>query len=81
MNYEYIMLTYSKDGISIDKKVIAGTKVEGEWLQRTVTTIEVDWIIYCVRGVAPVNDPIYDPSTSESLHLELLATGEIILSE
>ena len=81
MTYEYTLLTFNKDGLSIDKKVIAGTKVDGERLHRTVATIEDDWIIYCVRGVAPANEPTYDPSTSESLHLELLATGEIILSD
>lgn len=80
LNYEYNLLTFNKDGLSVDKKVIAGTKVEGEELQRTVATIEDDWIIYCVRGVAPANNPVYDSSTSESLHLELLATGEIIYS-
>lgn len=81
MNYEYVLITFNKEGLSIDKKIIAGTKVEGNQLQRTVATIEDDWIIYCVRGVANANNPVYDSSTSESLHLELLATGEIIYSE
>ncbi len=81
MTYEYVMVTYTKKGISINKRIIAGTKTDGEQLLRTVATIEEDWIIYCVRGVAPANDPSYDPTTSESLHLELLASGEIILSE
>ncbi len=80
MNYEYIMVTFDKKEVSINKKIIAGTKVEGDQLQRTVATIEDDWIIYCVRGVAPVNEPIYDSSTSESLHLELLASGEIVVT-
>jgi len=80
LNYEYHLLTFNKDGLSVDKKVIAGTKVEGNQLQRTVATIEDDWIIYCVRGTTAADNPIYDSSTSESLHLELLATGEIIFS-
>lgn len=80
LNYEYNLLTFNKDGLSIDKKVIAGTKVEGDQLQRTVATIEDDWIIYCVRGTTAADNPVYDSSTSESLHLELLATGEIIFS-
>jgi hypothetical protein len=80
LNYEYNLLTFNKDGLSIDKKVIAATKVDGNQLQRTVATIEDDWIIYCVRGVTAADNPIYDSTTSESLHLELLATGEIIFS-
>ncbi len=80
LNYEYNLLTFNKDGLSIDKKVIAGTKVDGDQLQRTVATIEDDWIIYCVRGTTAADNPVYDSSTSESLHLELLATGEIIFS-
>ncbi|MFK7809528.1 MAG: hypothetical protein AB8F74_17120 [Saprospiraceae bacterium] len=81
MTYEYVLITFNKDGISIDKKTIAGTKVEGDQLHRTVATIEDDWIIYCVRGTTAADNPVYDSSTSESLHLELLATGEIIYSE
>jgi hypothetical protein len=80
LNYEYVLLTFNKDGLTIDKKIIAGTKVEGNQLQRTVATIGEDWIIYCVRGITAADNPLYDSSTSESLYLELMANGEIVFS-
>ena len=81
MTYEYVLLTFDEKGISIDKRVIAGTKMIEDKLQRTVATIDDDWIIYCVRGAAPAHNPQYDPSLSKSIHYELLATGEIIISK
>ncbi len=81
MNYEYTLATYDKKGNPINKRVIAGTKAEGDMLERSVATIEEDWIIYCVRGVAPADETNYSPSSSQSHHLELLATGKIIISD
>lgn len=82
LTYEYILVTFTNKGLSINKMTIAGTKSEGDQLHRTVATIEDDWIIYCVRGVATTSttEPVYDPSLSESLHLELMASGEIVIS-
>jgi len=81
LTYEYILATYDKKGRLINKRVIAGTKANGEMLERSVATIEEDWIIYCVRGVAPADETNISPSSSQSLHLELLASGEIIVSD
>lgn len=82
LTYEYILVTYDEKGSQISKRVVAGTKAEGNMLERTVATIEEDWIIYCVRGVAPADEnKAFDPSSSQSLSLEILATGEIILSD
>jgi len=82
LTYEYILVTYDKKGSQISKRVVAGTKAIDDTLERTVATIDEDWIIYCVRGVAPADEnKTFDPSSSQSLSLEILATGEIILSE
>ncbi len=82
LTYEYILVTYDKKGSQISKRVVAGTKVIDNALERTVATIEEDWIIHCIRGVAPADEnKAFDPSSSQSLSLEILATGEIILSD
>ncbi len=81
MNYQYVLTTFSKKGILIDRKVIAGTYSDGETLIQSVATIEEDWIIYVVSGKKPANATSYDASSSKSFNLELLATGEIIRSD
>ncbi len=80
MSYQYVLATYTKKGILIDKAVIAGTYSDGKSLTKSVATIEEDWIIYIVSGQTAADAPTYDPSTSNAFDLELLATGEIITS-
>ena len=78
MNYQYVLTTFDKKGKLIDKSVIAGTYSDGKSLTKSVATIEEDWIIYIVSGQTAANASTYDPSTSNTFNLELLATGEII---
>lgn len=78
MNYEFTLATFDKKGRSIQKKVIAGTKLEQDLLVRSVATIDADWTIYVVGGIADKNGNNFDPSSSKSLRLELLADGEIV---
>ncbi|MEL6925366.1 MAG: hypothetical protein AAFO94_15065 [Bacteroidota bacterium] len=78
MNYEYVLITFSKKGELIDKRVIAGTKLNEELLVRSVATIDVDWVIYVVGGVADKDGNNFDPSSSQSLQFELLADGKIV---
>ena len=78
MNYEYVLVTFEKNGKPIDKKVIAGTKIEQDMLVRSVATIDTDWIIYVVGGIVDKNRDNYEASTSQSLQLQLLTTGEIM---
>lgn len=81
MNYQYVLITYDLKGVVIDRSVIAGTKVQDEMLIRSVATVDEDWIIYVVAGVAKANSDTFDPSSSKSFHLELLSTGKIISSD
>ena len=80
LKYDYIMITFTDKGEFIDKKVIAGTKVEDEALALVVATIDEDWIIHVVGGVSAATEINYDPSQSQSFQLELLPTGQIIQS-
>ena len=80
LNYQFVIATFDKKGNFIDKSIIAGTKAVGDSLVRSVATIDEDWIIYVMAGVASSNDQHYDPSNSKSFHLELLDNGKIINS-
>lgn len=80
MNYQFFLMTFDKKGSLIEKKMIAGTQVKGDSLLRTVATIEEDWTISSVAGVASTKDALaYDPATSLDSTLELLADGQIII--
>jgi len=78
MNYEFTLATFDKKGKSIQKRVIAGTKLEQDLLVRSVATIDAEWMIYVVGGIADKNGNNFDPSSSQSLQLELLADGKIV---
>lgn len=81
LNYEYILLTFDKKGVVLDKQIIAGTKTKDNALIRSVATIDEDWIIYMAGGVAPTNDETnYDAASTHTINLELLADGKIIPS-
>ena len=81
MNYTYYLTTYSKKGVVIDCKPIAGLEVleSGLILQR-VATIEDDWTIQIVEGIAKPDSINYDPTSSTIIDMELLSEGEIIFS-
>ncbi len=79
LNYEYKMVTFSKNGELIDGKVIAATITNQETIVRTVSTIDEDWIIHTVVGQQEVDTTSLNKK-SKSYTLELLGTGEIIFS-
>ncbi|MFK8104169.1 MAG: hypothetical protein AB8G15_16700 [Saprospiraceae bacterium] len=82
LNYEYILATFTKKGELIDKKVIAGTKSDGKSLTQSAATIDEDWIIYIVGGVALLQSTKnYEPTSSQSISFEMLPSGQIIAAE
>ena len=79
LNYEYILATFTKKGELIDKRTIAGTNSDGKSLVKSVATIDEDWVIYMVGGVAPIaSTKNYEPTSSQSINLELLPSGQIV---
>ena len=78
MNYLYTLVTFTKKGILIDKRVIAGTFSDGELLTQSVATIDEDWVIVVVSGQVSSSDSTYDASTSTVYKLELLPDGKIV---
>jgi hypothetical protein len=80
LEYEFYLVTFDKSGKTISHKRIAGTFKDSNQITHMVATIDSDWIIYIVVGQADQSDMIYNPLSSKSFNLELLATGEIIKS-
>ena len=78
MSYQYSLITFTKKGLLIDKRVIAGTFSDGELLTRSMATIDEDWVIYVVSGQTSSSESAYDASTSTAYKLELLPDGKII---
>ena len=80
MNYQYVLVTFTKKGILIDKRVIAGTFSDGEVLTQSVATIDEDWAIQVVSGQGKADETRYNASSSTAYQLELLPEGRIINS-
>ena len=82
MNYQYILVTYDKSGVLVDKAIIAGTSSpNGEDLVRSVASIDEDWIITIVSGASIQATTEYNPKSSNAFTLEILEGGKIISSE
>ena len=74
--YEYVLATFTQKGQPIAQQVIAITRVEGEIITRSVANISEDLLILVAVGMAKGEH--FDPTTSKSFHVEILANGEII---
>lgn len=78
LEYEYYMVTFSKKGILIDERYIAGTRVKNEKLINVVTSFEEDWIFYSAEGESSAAEDKMDKTSTKAFNLELLATGKIV---
>lgn len=78
LDYQYVIMTFDNTGNKISNHVIAGTKVIGDVLLRSVATIDEAWIIHVVAGAADVQTNHFEPNESQSFHFELMANGEVI---
>ena len=76
MTYEFVLMTFSPKGDMIDRRVIAGTKVENEVVVKSVATIDEELNIFVVGGVSKEGNE-YNPGDSQSVSLQLLQTGKI----
>lgn len=78
MNYEYVLATFTPKGELIDKKVIAGTRVEDGKVYRAVATINEEYEIGIAEGVSADGNMLFDASSSTTRFLEIMVTGEIV---
>ncbi len=78
MNYQYILATYTKTGLLIDRAVIAGTFSDGKVITRSSARIDDDWSITIVSGQTRGSDELYDASSSRTVEMDLLPDGKIV---
>ena len=78
MDYHYTLATFTKKGVLIDKRVIAGTYSDGETVTQSVATIDEELNIYVVSGQAGTIPSQYNASSSTAYQLEILPEGQIV---
>ncbi|MDX2135892.1 MAG: hypothetical protein SFV52_13975 [Saprospiraceae bacterium] len=80
LQYSYYLSTYTPAGEPIQSRVIAGTRLVGEHIHRSVATMDEDHIIWIAEGEAEAREglAIYDATNTRMKNLELLANGMIV---
>lgn len=78
MNYQYILATYTKSGLLIDRAVIAGTYSDGKVITRSFARLDDDWSITIVSGQMEGSEEDYDASSSRTIELDLMPDGKIV---
>jgi hypothetical protein len=76
LQYDYIIATYTKTGVMIDKKPIAGMRLNGKAIEHTVASIDPLLNIYSAAGMA-TNKDNYDANSTKASQLEILDNGMI----
>ncbi|MFK7798215.1 MAG: hypothetical protein AB8E82_12230 [Aureispira sp.] len=77
----YYLTTFSKAGVLIDKKKIAGTKYTQDGLYQMVCTISETWLFSCAEGRLDAQGntaPISPDSTHLHTTLQMTGDGEIV---
>ncbi len=77
LNYEYTLATFTNKGQLIDKQIIAYTRVGDGNIARAVVTINEEWEITIGEGVSSDGNQLFDPTTSSTRFLEIMANGQI----
>ncbi len=82
LTYEYFIATYNKNGLGLSRKKIAGMVVYGDRTSQAYALIEKDWTIYVVEGEGNAfAEDDFDPQSTNSFNLEILADGQVIFTE
>ncbi|MAT55038.1 MAG: hypothetical protein CMN32_11205 [Saprospirales bacterium] len=78
MNYQYVLATFTKSGLLIDRAVIAGTFSDGKVITRSFARLDDDWTITIVSGQLEGSEENYDASSSRTIEMDLLPDGKIV---
>lgn len=80
MHYAFYICTFTKNGVLINREMIAGLSSDGKSVHTSVATIDEDLIIERISGSQNQEDALYDPVSSKAMSMEILPSGEIIFS-
>lgn len=78
MNYQYILASFTKKGLLIDHKVLAGVYSDGQTVTQSAATILDDHTIVIASGQAPAQGDYYDASSSTTYKMWLQQDGKIV---
>ncbi len=78
MNYQYVLVTFEKNGKPISGEIIAGTFSDGKIITRSVAKLDEDMTIYIVSGQIEGSEEEYDAQKSTAREIELLPDGRLI---
>jgi hypothetical protein len=76
LNYDFVIATFGKEGNMIDKKAIAGIKVFGQDIARSIATIDADLAINIAEGVE-VNGGDFNADTTKARRFQIAENGLI----
>lgn len=84
MKYEYVLITLDKSNNLISRKVISGVFADNETIKKSAARIDEDLIIHIMVGAsfpADMEDADnYNPTNSQSIVMEILDRGEIVIT-
>ena len=80
LKYQFILTTFDKKGNVIASAAVAGLQSDGKSVLRSIATIEEDWKIHVIEGEQGASEEFYTPAASRAYIMELLSTGEIVMS-
>ncbi len=78
LQYQYTLATFTKKGLFIDKRIIAGTFIHGETITQSVATINESFEIFVASGQGNTRNEDYDAESSTAYELEIAPDGLII---
>lgn len=78
MQYQYTLATFTKKGLFIDKRIIAGTFIRGETITQSVATINESFEIFVASGQSHTQSDEYDATSSTAYELEIAPDGQIV---
>jgi hypothetical protein len=76
LNYDFVIATHGKDGNMIDKKAIAGIKVVGQDIVRSIATIDSDLAINIAEGME-INGGDFNADATKTRRFQILESGLI----
>lgn len=80
LRYEFILVTFDKDGQLITRKPLSTVIAEGDVVKKSIAQIDSDLIIHIMAGQTSDSELNYDPSNSQAFNMEIMPTGEVEFS-
>jgi len=82
LKYEFVLVTIdtrSEVAKLISRKVISSTVTEGQFIKKSVASIDSDFIIHVMAGANTI-DGDYNANQSQAFTMEIQTTGDIMFS-